>query len=187
MQQPRDKRTPTEELYLLCGPCRDLITGTVLGNQLGVEYLHRDPASRRRRQKGSLKFETVKYGTRARERLRWRGPAAYVYKRQTRPLVRDGGPTKTGSNCQRVINIWSWAPDKARHQDLLIDWPSIIMWLLNCNQLAARMLSLKSGYKEKTIYVLTSVARKRLAETIIDWGHWPVCVSDLWSVVTRLV
>jgi hypothetical protein len=28
----------------------------------GVEYLHRDPASRRRRRKGSLKFETVNYG-----------------------------------------------------------------------------------------------------------------------------
>jgi hypothetical protein len=41
----------------------------------GVEYLHRDPASHRRRQKGSLKSEKVKYGhesqgTRPRERLR---------------------------------------------------------------------------------------------------------------------
>jgi hypothetical protein len=49
----------------------------------GVRYLHRDPASRRRRQRGSLKSETVKYDhesqeTRTRERLRWRGPAAYT-------------------------------------------------------------------------------------------------------------
>jgi hypothetical protein len=28
----------------------------------GIEYLHRDPASRMRRRKGSLKSETVKYG-----------------------------------------------------------------------------------------------------------------------------
>jgi hypothetical protein len=28
----------------------------------GVEYLHRDPASRRKRRKGSLESETVKYG-----------------------------------------------------------------------------------------------------------------------------
>jgi hypothetical protein len=28
----------------------------------GVEYLHRDPASRRRRRNGSLKSETLKYG-----------------------------------------------------------------------------------------------------------------------------
>jgi hypothetical protein len=52
----------------------------------GVEYLHRDPASRRRRRKESLKTETVLYGredqgTQTRERLRWRGPAAYVKKR----------------------------------------------------------------------------------------------------------
>jgi hypothetical protein len=32
----------TIELYFLCGPCR--------GG--GIEYLHRDPASRRRRRKG---------------------------------------------------------------------------------------------------------------------------------------
>jgi hypothetical protein len=47
----------------------------------GVEYLHRDPASRRRDEKGSLNSETVKYddesqGTRTQERPRWRGPAA---------------------------------------------------------------------------------------------------------------
>jgi hypothetical protein len=42
-------------------------------------------------------------------------------KRQTRSLVREGAPEKPDSNCQRVINIWSRAPDGARHQDLLID------------------------------------------------------------------
>jgi hypothetical protein len=52
-----------------------------------------------------------------------------IYKRQTRPLVREGAPQKQDYNCQRVINIWSWAPDRARHQDLLIDWPSVAMWL----------------------------------------------------------
>jgi hypothetical protein len=30
-------------------------------------------------------------------------------------------PTKQDRNCHKVINIWSWAPDGARHQDLLID------------------------------------------------------------------
>jgi hypothetical protein len=49
----------------------------------GLEYLHRDPASRKKRRKGSLKTETVKYGreiqgTRTRDRPRWRGPAAYT-------------------------------------------------------------------------------------------------------------
>jgi hypothetical protein len=37
--------------------------------------------------------------------------------RQTRPLVREGAPQKQDRNCQAVINIWSWAPDGARHQD----------------------------------------------------------------------
>jgi hypothetical protein len=87
-------------------------------------------------EKESLKTETVKYGcesqgTRTRKRLRWRGPAAYT--RQTRPLVREGDPQKQDSNCQTVINNWSWAPDGVRHQDLLTDWltdwPSVAMWL----------------------------------------------------------
>jgi hypothetical protein len=52
-------------------------------------YLHRDPASRKSDEKGSLKTETVKYGreiqgTRTRERVRWRGPAAYT---KDRPVL----------------------------------------------------------------------------------------------------
>jgi hypothetical protein len=48
-----------------------------------VEYLHRSPASSRRRWKVSLKSGTVKYGrefqgTRTRERLRWQGPEAFL-------------------------------------------------------------------------------------------------------------
>jgi hypothetical protein len=52
-----------------------------------------------------------------------------IYKRQTRPLVREGAPQKQDRNCQTVINIWSWVLDGARHQDLLTDWPSVAMWL----------------------------------------------------------
>jgi hypothetical protein len=59
-----------------------------------VEYLHRDPASRRRRRKS----ETVKYGheshwTRTRERLRWRGSAAYTLDRLV--LLSERAPHKT--------------------------------------------------------------------------------------------
>jgi hypothetical protein len=48
-------------------------------------------------EKGNLKSETVKYGresqeTGTRERLRWRGPAAYIKDRLDR-------------NCQTIINI----------------------------------------------------------------------------------
>jgi hypothetical protein len=50
-------------------------------------------------EKGSLKSETVKYGreyqgTRNRER-----PSS-IYKRQTRPLVREGAPRNQERNCQ---------------------------------------------------------------------------------------
>jgi hypothetical protein len=63
----------------------------------GVEYLHRDPASRRRRRKGSLKYETVNYGhesqrNETRERLRWRGIAAYA--KDTSVLSSERAPQK---------------------------------------------------------------------------------------------
>jgi hypothetical protein len=65
----------------------------------GDEYLHRDPASLRRRRKARLKSETVKYGheskgTRTQEILRWRVPASYT---RTDPSSRQrGSATKTG-------------------------------------------------------------------------------------------
>jgi hypothetical protein len=34
-----------------------------------------------------------------------------LYKKQTRPLVREGASEKQVRNCQRVINIWSWLTD----------------------------------------------------------------------------
>jgi hypothetical protein len=37
--------------------------------------------------------------------------ASSIYKRQTRPIAREGAAQKQDRNCQRVINIWSWAPD----------------------------------------------------------------------------
>jgi hypothetical protein len=57
---------------------RWLIFGSPCGG--GVEYLHRNPASRRRRWKGKFWISDSKYGrepqgTRIREWLRWRVPA----------------------------------------------------------------------------------------------------------------
>jgi hypothetical protein len=74
-------------------------------------------------EKGSLKSETIKYdgesqGTRTRERLRWQGPAAYTKDRSVLSSERASNK-KQDCNCQRVINIWLWAPDEARHQDIL--------------------------------------------------------------------
>jgi hypothetical protein len=40
-------------------------------------------------------------------------------KRQIRPLVKEGSRQRQNSNCEKVINIWSWAQAGARHQDWL--------------------------------------------------------------------
>jgi hypothetical protein len=90
----------------------------------GVEYLHRDPASCKRRRKRKFKFWDSKIWSRVPRDSDLRqaalARASSIYKRQTHPLVREGAP---------VINIWSWGPDGARHQDLLTDWQSVVMWL----------------------------------------------------------
>jgi hypothetical protein len=68
----------------------------------GFEYLHRDPASRRRRRKGK----------------------SQIWNSQIRSRVpRSSDPRKT--TLARASSIYNGA----RHQDLLIDWPSVAMWL----------------------------------------------------------
>jgi hypothetical protein len=48
-----------------------------------------------------------------------------------RPTISsERAPSRTKNrNCQTVTNIWSWAPDGARHQDRQTDRPSVAMWL----------------------------------------------------------
>jgi hypothetical protein len=102
----------------------------------GCEYLHRDPASRRRRRKGKSQIWESKRWSRVPRnsdpRKSTLARTSSIYKIQTRPLVREGAPQNQGRKCQRVTNIWSWVADGARHQDLLIDWPSVAMWLWGC-------------------------------------------------------
>jgi hypothetical protein len=96
------------------------------------EYLHRDPASLRRRRKGKSQSWDSNWDSDPRKTALAR--VRSIYNRQTRPLVREGAPQKTDRNCQRVINIWSRAADRARHEDLLIGWPSVAMWLWLCQK-----------------------------------------------------
>jgi hypothetical protein len=61
-------------------------------------------------EKGSLKYETLKYGhenkgTRTQEALRWREPVACTKDR--RVISSEGAPQKQNRDCQKVINIWS--------------------------------------------------------------------------------
>jgi hypothetical protein len=99
----------------------------------GIEYLHRDHARRTSRRKGKSRIWESNIWSRVPRdsdpRNTALAKASSINKRQPRPLVREGASQKQDRNCQRVINIWSWAPDGARHQDLLVDWPSIAMWL----------------------------------------------------------
>jgi hypothetical protein len=44
------------------------------------------------------------------------------------------------------IHIWSWAPDGARYQDLLTDWPSVAMWIwLDLTELVQGQLRVSSS------------------------------------------
>jgi hypothetical protein len=77
----------------------------------GVEYLHRDPASRTRRRKGKSRIRDSKIWPRV---LRGSDPkmtalarASSNCKRQTCPLVREGAPNQQTRNCQTIIKIWS--------------------------------------------------------------------------------
>jgi hypothetical protein len=93
--------------------------------------LHHDPVSRRRRWKGKSQIWDSKIWSRVPRDSdpRTLARVSTIYKRQTCPLVREGAPQKQDCNCQTGLNIWSWAPDGARYQDLLTDWPSVAMWL----------------------------------------------------------
>jgi hypothetical protein len=122
----------TEELWkrcFLCGPWQ----GYIMRTRCYYVHLHRDPASRRRRQKRKSQIWDSKIWSRVPRdsdpRKTALARASSIYKRQTRLLVREGVPQNQDRNSQTVINIWSLAPDGARHQDLLTDWPSVAMWL----------------------------------------------------------
>jgi hypothetical protein len=69
-----------------------------------VQYLHRDPAGRRRRRKGKSQIWDSKIWSRVPKDSDPRkivlARASSIYKRQTRPLVREGAPQKQDRNCQ---------------------------------------------------------------------------------------
>jgi hypothetical protein len=70
---------------------------TIIGSCGGwVEYLHRDPASRRRRRKGKSQIWDSKIWSRVPRdsypRKTALASASSIYKRQTCPLVREGAP-----------------------------------------------------------------------------------------------
>jgi hypothetical protein len=146
----------------------------------GFEYLHRGPASRTRRRKGKSQIWESKIWSRVPRdsdpKKTTLPSASTIYKRQTRPLVRESALEKQDLNCQRVINIWSWTPDGARHQHLLIDCPSVVMWLwiwLECN--SVRDLFVTEFKRQFTSWVFSgevfTSGQRKLKE-------WPIRKSD---------
>jgi hypothetical protein len=77
----------------------------------GVEYLHRDPTSRRRRWNGKSQIWESKIWSRVQrgsdQRMTALARASSNCKRQTRPLIRESAPHQQTRNCPTVIKIWS--------------------------------------------------------------------------------
>jgi hypothetical protein len=110
--------------------------------------------------------------------------ASSIYKRQTRPLVREGATQKQDRNCQ-IINIWSWATDWARHQDLLIDWPSVAMWpwlwlrFWLCVCVCGSEIQFPCGGGVEYLHRSPASRRRRQKGKSRIWG------SKIWSQVPR--
>jgi hypothetical protein len=81
----------------------------------GVEYLHRDPASRRRRRKGKCRIWDSKIWPRVLRdsdlKMTALARASSNCKRQIRPLIRQCASNQQTRNCQTIIKIWSQAPE----------------------------------------------------------------------------
>jgi hypothetical protein len=83
-----------------CNPCRG-----------GVEYLHRDPASRSKRRK----WKSQIWDSKIWPRVLWNSDpkmnaltrTSSNYKRQTCLLVREGAPNEQTRKCHTIIMIWS--------------------------------------------------------------------------------
>jgi hypothetical protein len=97
---PRTDKTRTAGVILSIHPCGG-----------GVEYLHRDPASFRRRRKEKSRIWDSKIWPRVLRdsylKVTALSRASSNCKRQTRPFVREGAPNQQTRNCQTIIKIWS--------------------------------------------------------------------------------
>jgi hypothetical protein len=114
----RLQQTNRSSVCSVCGPHR-VIKGQVIHSQDwlpcggGVEYLNRNPASRRRRRKGksgiwdSKIWSRVPRGSDPRMTTLARASSNYTRKWQTRPFVRESASYQQTRNCLTVIKIWS--------------------------------------------------------------------------------
>jgi hypothetical protein len=92
----------------------------------GIEYLHRDPASRRRRRKGKSQMWDSKIWSRyprdSDQRKIALARASSIYKSQTRPLVREGAPQEQDRNCHTNNKDLVVSPKRVLYTKT--DWPA---------------------------------------------------------------
>jgi hypothetical protein len=111
LSTPRQQGGPEAGEYVIDYNTSRLRRRYVLPCGGGVEYLHRNPASRRRRRKGKSRIWDSKLWSRV---PRESDPKVIALartrctcKRQTRPLVRESVPHQQTRNCLTAIKIWS--------------------------------------------------------------------------------
>jgi hypothetical protein len=94
---------------------RNMTLTLLLDGGGGVECLQRNPASRRKRRKRKSRIWDNKIWSRVPRdsdpRMTALARARRNYKPQTRPFVRESAPHQQTTNCLRVIQIWSLAPN----------------------------------------------------------------------------
>jgi hypothetical protein len=92
----------------------------------GIEYLHRDPASRRRRRKGKYQIRDSKIWSRvprdSDQRKIALARASSICKRQTCPLVREGAPQEQDRNCHTGNKDLVISPKWVLYSET--DWPA---------------------------------------------------------------
>jgi hypothetical protein len=92
----------------------------------GVEYLHRDPASRRRRRNGKSQMWDSKIWSRVPRasdpRMTALARTSSSCKRQTRPLVREGAPQVQDRNCHTSNKYLVVSPRWVLYTKT--DWPA---------------------------------------------------------------
>jgi hypothetical protein len=105
------------KLCFLCNPHRDQIRSRFWMSisascmEVGVGYLHRIPASSRRRRKGRSRIWDIKMWSRVLRdsdpRMTALAKASRNYKRQTRPLVRESSPHQRPLLLNGLVNNFS--------------------------------------------------------------------------------
>jgi hypothetical protein len=185
---PRKRWEYNNERCFLFGPCRDVITEKSLEVSQcnspcggGIEYLHRDPASRRRRRKGKSQMWDSKIWSRdprdSDQRKIALARASSIYKSQTRPLVREGAPQEDRnchtSNKDLVVSP-KWVPytktdwPADRRRNVKLNSTQTQLKLVSCNRVSLQRVVRESVKRELgrcswRILTVKAVTRERLA------------------------